>query len=77
MRVLFLFAAAAALFSQLVIVRSVVAGRAPASSPSRGARWAEIAWVLIPTIALVAILYLTWGRLAGPVALAPISGIQA
>jgi hypothetical protein len=50
-------------------------GRAPASSPGRGARLAEIAWVVIPTLALIAVLALTWTRIAEPVAVAPVNGI--
>lgn len=73
---LFLPAAAIALLAQLVVLRSVITGRAPASSPGRSARLAEIAWVVLPTIALIAVLVLTWNRLGAPIAVAPISGIQ-
>jgi heme/copper-type cytochrome/quinol oxidase subunit 2 len=74
---LFIAAAAIALVAQLAVLRSVIAGRAPASSPGRAARFAEIAWAVIPTVALIAILAFTWGRVAGPVALAPVNGVTA
>lgn len=52
--------AVVALASQLVILWSVVAGRAPASSSRRGARWAEVAWVVLPTVVLLLVLFATW-----------------
>ena len=52
----FFLAAAVAVFAQLAVLWSVIAGRAPASSPGRTARLAEIAWVVLPTIALIAVL---------------------
>jgi heme/copper-type cytochrome/quinol oxidase subunit 2 len=75
LRLIFLPAAAIALIAQFAIVRSVLAGRAPASSPGRGARLAEIAWVVLPAIALIGVLYMTWTSLGEPVALAPVNGI--
>jgi hypothetical protein len=74
-RFLFITAAIAASLAQLAIVRSVILGRAPASLPGRAARLAEIAWVVLPTIALIAVLVLTWNRMGEPIALAPVSGI--
>ena len=74
---LFLLAATVALVAQLAVLRSVIAGRAPASSPGRTARLAEIAWVLIPTIALIATLFFTWNRMGQPVAIAPVNGVIA
>ena len=74
---LFLVSATVALVAQLAVLRSVIAGRAPASSPGRTARLAEIAWVLIPTIALIATLFFTWNRMGLPVAVAPINGVTA
>ena len=74
---LFLLSAAIALVAQLAVLRSVIAGRAPASSPGRGARIAEIAWVALPTLALIAILLFTWGRVGEPVAIAPVNGVIA
>ena len=74
---LFLLSATIAVVAQLAVLRSVVAGRAPAASPGRAARFAEIAWVVIPTIALIAILALTWGRIGEPVAIAPVNGVTA
>ena len=76
-RFLFILAAAVALIAQFAVLWSVVAGRAPASSPGRSARLAEIAWVVLPTIALIAILLLTWNRMGEPIALAPMAGIRA
>jgi hypothetical protein len=74
---LFLLCATVALVAQLAVLRSVIAGRAPASSPGRTARLAEIAWVLIPTVALIAMLLLTWNRIGVPVAIAPVNGVIA
>ena len=74
---LFFLCAVVALVAQLAVLRSVIGGRAPASSPGRVARLAEIAWVLIPTIALIAILFATWNRMGEPVAVAPINGVTA
>ena len=74
---LFLLSAVVALGAQLAVLRSVIAGRAPASSPGRTARLAEIAWVLIPTVALIAILFATWSRMGEPVAITPINGVTA
>jgi hypothetical protein len=76
-RYLFLPAAALALVAQLAILRSVIIGRAPASTPGRSARFAEIAWVVLPTVVLIGILWLTWNRLGAPVAIAPLNGITA
>lgn len=74
---LFLPAAAAALIAQVAVLWSVIAGRAPASTPGRSARLAEIAWVVLPTLVLIAILLLTWNRLGAPVDIAPLAGIRA
>ena len=74
---LFLLSAVVALAAQLAVLRSVIAGRAPASSPGRTARLAEITWVLIPTVALIATLFFTWNRVGEPVAIAPVHGITA
>jgi heme/copper-type cytochrome/quinol oxidase subunit 2 len=74
---LFVVSAVVALVAQLAVLRSVIAGRAPASSPGRTARLAEITWVLIPTVALIAILFFTWNRMGEPVAIAPINGVTA
>ena len=75
LRFLFILAAVTAVIAQFAILRSVLLGRAPASSPGRAARFAEIAWVVLPTLALIAVLIFTWTRLGPPVALAPITGI--
>ena len=74
---LFLLSAVVALAAQLAVLRSVIAGRAPASSPGRTARLAEITWVLIPTVALIATLFFTWNRVGEPVAIAPVNGVTA
>jgi hypothetical protein len=55
----------------------VIIGRAPASTPGRSARFAEIAWVVLPTVVLIGVLWLTWNRLGAPVAIAPLNGITA
>jgi hypothetical protein len=57
--VFWLFAVLAAA-SQVAILRAMVAGRAPAASRRPMARWAEVAWVLIPAVVLVAVLVATW-----------------
>ena len=77
LRFLFIPAAAVALIAQLAVLRSVIAGRAPASTPGRSDRWAEVGWVLLPTLVLIAILVLTWNRLGQPIAVAPMAGVQA
>ena len=64
------FCAALAVASQVAILRAMVAGRAPAASRRPMAKWAEVAWVLIPAVVLVAVLFATWqamGRQAVPV----------
>lgn len=76
MHSLFFPAAAIALVAQFAVLWAVIAGRAPASSPGRQARLAEIAWVVLPTIALIVVLWLTWNRMAGPIAVAPVSGVN-
>lgn len=72
---LFFPAAAVALIAQFAILWSVIVGRTPASSPGRSARLAEIAWVLLPTLALVVVLWFTWNRLGAEIALEPAAGI--
>jgi len=72
---LFLPAAAVALVAQLYVLWAVLAGRAPASSPGRRARFAEITWVVLPTLVLIAVLVLTWNRLGDPMAINPVSGV--
>jgi heme/copper-type cytochrome/quinol oxidase subunit 2 len=77
LRFLFFPAAVIALIAQLAILRSVIAGRAPASTPGRNARLAEIAWVVLPTLVLIGVFILTWRALGDPVALAPVNGVIA
>ena len=73
LRSLFLVAASVAVIAQLAVLRSVLIGRAPASTPGRGARFAEIAWVVLPTIALIVVFLVTWRVLGEPVAVAPVN----
>jgi heme/copper-type cytochrome/quinol oxidase subunit 2 len=68
-------AALTALIAQLAVLRSVLSGRAPASVPGRTARFAEIAWVVLPTIVLIGVFVVTWRMLGEPVALAPVNGV--
>jgi heme/copper-type cytochrome/quinol oxidase subunit 2 len=75
LRSLFFPAAAVVLICQLAVLYSVVTGRAPASSPGRRARFAELAWVVLPTIALLGVLILTWARMGQPVVVAPAAGV--
>jgi len=77
LRPLFFLSAAVALTAQLAVLWSVIAGRAPASTPGRSARLAEIAWVILPTLVLIAILLLTWNRLGEPIVIAPLAGVRA
>jgi len=72
---LFLPAAIAALAAQFYVLWAVLAGRAPASSPGRRARFAEITWVVLPTLVLIGVLVLTWNRLSNPMAINPVSGV--
>ena len=74
---LFLPAAIAALAAQFYVLWAVLVGRAPASSPGRRARFAEIVWVVLPTVVLIAVLFLTWNRLGDPMAVNPVSGVSA
>jgi heme/copper-type cytochrome/quinol oxidase subunit 2 len=69
--VLFWVAAVVSLIGQFAVLRDVIAGRAPANSGTPGARWREIAWVLIPAAGLIAVLVATWFAVvaAGHVAL--------
>jgi hypothetical protein len=58
--VIFWVAAAVSVTGQLAVLRAVLAGRAPAASSRRGARWAEVAWAVLPTMVLVTVLVWTW-----------------
>ena len=77
MRSLFLPAAITALVAQLAVLWAVIAGRAPASSPGKPARLAEITWVLLPTVVLLVVLWLTWNRMGGPMVIGPVNGVTA
>lgn len=61
--VLFLLAAALCVGGQFAVVREVLAGRAPGVSDRPTARWAEVAWVVIPAAGLIAVLVATWLRI--------------
>jgi hypothetical protein len=76
-RALFLPAAAIAVVAQLAVLWAVVAGRAPASSPGKPARLAEIAWVVIPTVVLLLVIWMTWNRMAEPMVVGPVTGVTA
>ena len=73
----FWVAASVALISQLAVLWEVVAGRAPAASRRPSARWTEIVWVVIPTVALIGVLLATWQRMEQPVAVSPSAGVPA
>lgn len=77
MQTFFLIAAGVALVCQGIVVQAVFAGRAPASSSRPSARWAEVAWVLIPALVLVTVLAVTWLRVVEPVAVVPTPGVPA
>jgi hypothetical protein len=70
---LFVVAAAVCLASQIAVVRAVLSGRAPGLSRRPAGRWAEMAWVVIPAIGLVAVLIATWLRIAPDQAASPLS----
>jgi hypothetical protein len=70
---LFVLAAAVCLVSQVAVIRAVLTGRAPGVSRRAAARWAEIAWVIIPAVGLAAALIATWLRIAPHQAASPLS----
>jgi hypothetical protein len=70
---LFALAAAVCLVSQFAVLRAVFSGRAPGLSRQPAGHWAEIAWVVIPAIGLVAVLIATWVRIASDQAASPLS----
>jgi len=77
LRSLFLPAAAIALVSQLAVLWAVIAGRAPASSRRPSARWAEIVWVVLPTLALLAVLWATWSTIHSLDTVRSVTGVPA
>ena len=77
LRSLFFPAAIVAAVAQFAVLWAVIAGRAPASSPGKPARLAEIAWVLLPTVALLFVLWLTWNRMGEPMVVGPVNGVTA
>jgi heme/copper-type cytochrome/quinol oxidase subunit 2 len=70
----FWIAAACCVIAELVILRSLLFGRARAaerglsdSGPvARTKRPAEIAWALLPAVGLLLVLYLTWRAVEAP-----------
>ena len=77
MRSLFLPAAIIAVVAQFAVLWAVIAGRAPASAPGKPARVAEIVWVVLPTVALLVVLWLTWNRMGGAMVIGPVNGVTA
>jgi heme/copper-type cytochrome/quinol oxidase subunit 2 len=77
LRFLFLPAAIVALVAQCAVLWAVIAGRAPASSRHRSARWADIAWVVLPTVALIVVLAVTWRSLNRVPVVSDSTGITA
>jgi len=68
---LFWVAAACCVVAELAILRSVLFGRASAGSAEsvgdpRAKRSIEIAWAVLPALALIFILYLTWRAVDAP-----------
>ena len=71
---LFWIATAVCVVAELVILRSLLVGRAraaerglPATAPvARTKRPAEIAWALLPAAGLLLVLYLTWRAVEAP-----------
>lgn len=74
---LFIGAAVLAFGCQLAVLYAVIVGRAPASSTRRSARWVEVAWVVLPTVVLLAVLVATWNRIERPTVTAPTAGVRA
>jgi heme/copper-type cytochrome/quinol oxidase subunit 2 len=69
---IFWVAVACCVIAQLAIVRSVLVSpaRVPDSQPtSTGRRVVEIAWAVLPGVALAFVLLLTWRAMHGSVAL--------
>ncbi len=73
--VLFWAAAACCVVAELVILRSLLFGRAraaeqsaagPLSHATQARRPSEIAWAVLPAIGLLFVLYLTWRAVDGP-----------
>jgi len=58
---LFWIAAVTCVICQLVLIRAVASGGAAAKGR---ARWQEIAWVVLPALALLGVLVATWHALA-------------
>ena len=48
--------------AQLLVIRSLVLGRTPASSTTMSGRAREVLWILLPALALVVVLVATWSR---------------
>ncbi len=71
----FWVAAVACAVAQLAIVRSVLVARAPAANPgdeaprvappSPARRAGEVAWAVVPALALAGVLVLTWQAVRG------------
>jgi len=76
-RFLFFPAAIIAIVAQFAVLWAVIAGRAPASSPGKPARLAEIAWVVLPTLALLLVIWLTWNRMGEAMVVGPATGVTA
>lgn len=72
-QVTFWVAAAACLLAQLAIVRSVFVARPPADASAGAAaagaaprRPGEVAWAILPAVALAAVLVFTWRAMHAP-----------
>ena len=76
-RSLFFPAAIIAVVAQFAVLWAVVAGRAPASSPGKPARLAEIVWVVLPTLVLLVVIWMTWNRMSDPIVIGPVTGVTA
>jgi heme/copper-type cytochrome/quinol oxidase subunit 2 len=61
---IFWIAVAACSIAQIAIVRSVLIS--PTGSTSSGRRASEIAWAILPGVALVALFFYTWQAMHGP-----------
>ncbi|MGQ0767293.1 MAG: hypothetical protein ACT4OZ_16715 [Gemmatimonadota bacterium] len=57
---LFIALAAVALYGQMCVLRSALAGRTPGAGTTRAARVRETVWILLPALALLLVLVATW-----------------
>lgn len=64
--IIFWFAACVCVVAQAMVVRSLLLGRTPASVKTRMAEIREVAWVLLPAVALALTLVASWRMMHRP-----------